>query len=51
MKNWLIGKDPYAGKDQRQEEKGMTEHEIIRGLSGSIEPIFFNGHFYSYVWI
>jgi len=24
-KNWLIGKDPGAGKDWRQEEKGMTE--------------------------
>ena len=24
MKNWLIWKDPYAGKDWRQEEKGMT---------------------------
>ena len=23
-KSWLIGKDPYAGKDWRQEEKGMT---------------------------
>jgi len=23
-KNWLIGKDPVAGKDWRQEEKGMT---------------------------
>ena len=22
-KNWLIGKDPDAGKDGRQEEKGM----------------------------
>ena len=29
MKNWLIGKDPDAGKDWRQEEKGMTEDEII----------------------
>ena len=28
-KNWLIGKDSDAGKDWRQEEKGMTEHEII----------------------
>ena len=28
-KNWLIGKDPYAGKDWRQEEKGMTEDEIV----------------------
>ena len=25
VKNWLIGKDPDAGKDQRQEQKGMTE--------------------------
>ena len=24
-KNWLIGKEPDAGKDWRQEEKGMTE--------------------------
>ena len=24
VKNWLIGKDPDAGKDWRQEEKGMT---------------------------
>ena len=24
-KSWLIGKDPDAGKDRRQEEKGMTE--------------------------
>ena len=28
-KNWLIGKDPDAGKDWRQEEKGMTEHEMV----------------------
>ena len=27
-KNWLIGKDPNAGKDWRQEEKGMTENEM-----------------------
>ena len=26
---WLIGKDPEAGKDWRQEEKGMTENEIV----------------------
>ena len=24
-KNWLIGKDPDAGKDRRREEKGRTE--------------------------
>ena len=29
MKNWLIGKDPDAGKDWRQEEKGMTENEVV----------------------
>ena len=29
VKNWLIGKDPDAGKDGRQEEKGMTEDEIV----------------------
>ena len=28
-KNWLIGNDPDAGKDRRQEEKGMTEDEMV----------------------
>ena len=28
VKNWLTGKDPDAGKDWRQEEKGTTEHEM-----------------------
>ena len=27
--NWLIGKDPDAGKDWRQEEKGTTEDEMV----------------------
>ena len=27
-KNWLIGKDPHAWKDWRQEEKGLTEDEM-----------------------
>ena len=27
-KNWLIGKDPDAGKDWRGEEKGSTENEM-----------------------
>ena len=33
-KNWLIGKDPDAGKDWKQEEKGMTEdgHEFEQAL-------------------
>ena len=28
-KSWLIGKDPDAGKDWRQEEKGTTEDEMV----------------------
>ena len=28
-KSWLIGKDPDAGKDWRQEEQGMTEDEMV----------------------
>ena len=28
-KNWLIWKDPDAGKDERWEEKGMTEDEMV----------------------
>ena len=28
-KNWLIGKDLYTRKDWRQEEKGMTENEMV----------------------
>ena len=28
-KNWLTGKDPDAGKDWGQEEKGMTEDEMV----------------------
>ena len=27
--NWLIWKDPDAGKDWGQEEKGMTENEMV----------------------
>ena len=27
-KNWLIGKDPDAGRDWGQEKKGMTEDEM-----------------------
>ena len=29
VKNWLIWKDPDAGKDWRQEEKGSTEDEMV----------------------
>ena len=30
IKNQLIGKDPDAGKDWRQNEKEVAEDEIIR---------------------
>ena len=36
-RNWLIWKDPDAGKDWRQEEKRMTEDEMVglyHGLDG-----------------
>ena len=29
VKNWLIWKDPDAGKDWGQERKGMTEHVMV----------------------
>ena len=29
MKTQLNGKDPDAGKDSRQEEKGLTEDEMV----------------------
>ena len=37
-KSWLIGRDPGAGKDWRQEEKGMTEDKMVEW------PPNFNGH-------
>ena len=36
--NWLIGKNPDAGKDWRREEKGMTEDDMVRWHHQ------FNGH-------
>ena len=29
VKSWLVWKDPDAGKDWGQEEKGMIEHELV----------------------
>ena len=31
--SWLVGKDPDAGKDWRQEEKGTTEDEMLDGIT------------------
>ena len=36
-KSWLIWKDPDAGKDGRQEEKGMTEDEMVDGITDSMD--------------
>ena len=38
VKSWLIGKDPDAGKDWRQEEKGTVEDEMVGWHH------WFNGH-------
>ena len=38
--NWLIGKDPDAGKDWRQEEKQATEDETVRWHHWSKGPEF-----------
>ena len=38
VKNWLIGKDPDAGEHWKQEEKGITEDEMVGWHHGP------NGH-------
>ena len=35
--NWLIGKDPDAGKDWGQKEKGMTRMRLLDGITDSID--------------
>ena len=37
VKNWLIGKDPNAGKDWRQEEKGMMRMRWLDGMTNSMD--------------
>ena len=36
VKNWLLGKDPDAGKDWRRMEKGTTEDEMV-GITNSVD--------------
>ena len=36
-KSLLIGKDPDAGKDFGQEEKGTTEDKMVGGLTDSMD--------------
>ena len=37
VKSWLIWKDPDAGKDWGQEEKGTTEDEMVDGITDSVD--------------
>ena len=39
-KNWLIGKDPDAGKDWRQEEIGMAKDEMVWCITDSMDMSF-----------
>ena len=36
-KSWLIGKDPDAGRDWGQEEKGMTEMSWLDGITDMMD--------------
>ena len=38
-KNWLIGKDPAAGKDWGQEEKGTMEDEMVGWMDMSLNKL------------
>ena len=44
VKYWLIGKDPDAGKDLAQEEKGTTEDERMRCWMASLTQ-------WTWVWV
>ena len=44
VKNWLIGKDPAAGKDCGQEEKVAIEDEVVRWHH------WLSGHILSKLW-
>ena len=37
VKSRLFRKDSDAGKDQRQEEKGTTEDEMVDGITNSMD--------------
>ena len=37
VKGWLIWKDPDGGKDRRQEQKGMTEDEMVGWITNLVD--------------
>jgi len=37
IKRWLIGKDPDAGKDERQKEKGVQRLTWLDGITDSVD--------------
>ena len=37
VKSWVIWKDPDAGKDWGQEEKGMTDDEMVKDIIDSMD--------------
>ena len=37
VNNWLIWKDPDAGRDWGQEKKGTTEDEMVDGITNSMD--------------
>ena len=37
VKNWLIGKDPHAGKDWRQKDKEWQRMRLLDGLTDSMD--------------
>ena len=39
VKSWLIGKDPKAGKDWSQEEKGKQKMRWLDGITDSMDMI------------
>ena len=39
-KNWLIGKDPDAGKDWRREDEGATEDDITDLMGTSLSKLW-----------
>ena len=43
VKDWHIGKDPDSGNDWRQEEKGLTEDEVVGWMASPMQ--------WTWVWV